>query len=142
MRQARTAGDLTIHDGPYRGFEWFWAEDRSMPALDVYELLPIRDSDDFLASLENWGNTPAGLRPPKSRVNSENTNPVIVAIKAGKHRFTAFREKSGPTWIVYAHYTKKGQKRDKIGDRAVENTKKARDQYVERVKDGTYYERG
>lgn len=48
----------------------------------------------------------------------------LVAIKAGKHRFTAFREE-----------------RDKTGDRVVENTKKARDRYFERVEDGTYYER-
>ncbi len=112
-----------------------------MPALDVFERLPSRDQDDFIASLENWGNTPPGLRPAISRVNSENTNPVIVAIKAGKQRFTAFREESGPTWIVYAHYAKEGQKRDKTGDRAVDATKKARDRYFERVKDGTYYER-
>ena len=82
-----------------------------------------------------------GLRPPTSRVNIENTNPVIVAIKAGKHRFTAFREESGPTWIVFGHYAKEGEKRDKTGDRVIETTKRARDRYFERVEDGTYYER-
>lgn len=56
-------------------------------------------------------------------------------------RFTAFREESGPTWIVYAHYVKEGQKRDKTGGRAVEMTKKARERYFIRVKDGSYYER-
>jgi hypothetical protein len=141
MRQARRAADLTIHDGSYRGFEWFWADDQTMPGLDVFERIAIRDQDDFIASVVNWSNTPAGLKPPVSRVNIENKNPVIIAIKAGKHRFTAFREESGPTWIVYGHYAKEGQKRDKTGDRVIENTKKARDRYFERVKVGTYYDR-
>ncbi len=142
MAKARTAADLTILDGPYRGLEWFWDEDGSMPALDVFEGLPLRDQDDFVASIEHWGNTPAGLRPVETRINTEDTSPVIVAVKAGKHRFTAFREEIGPTWIVYAHYLKEGRTRDKTGDRAVEATKRARDRYFKRVKDGTYYERG
>jgi hypothetical protein len=75
-------------------------------------------------------------------MNIECTNPVIVAIKAGKQRFTAFREDAGATWIVYAHYLKEGARRDKTGDRAIEITKRARQQYLRRVKDGTYYERG
>ena len=142
MGKPRDADDLTILDGRYRAFEWFWDEDGSMPARDVFDRLQVRDQDDFIASVEHWGITPDGLKPLRSRINSENTNPLIVAIKAGKHRFTAFREESGPTWIVYAHYVKEGQQRDKTGDRAVEATRKARDRYFMRVRNGTYYERG
>ena len=142
MAKARTAVDLTIHDGAYRSFEWFWENDGSMPALDVYESLPMRDQDDFLASAEHWGGVAPGKRPAQSRINTENKDPLIVAIKAGKQRFTAFREESGPTWIVYAHYLKEGEKRDKTGDRAVAATVKARERYFEQVDEGTYYERG
>jgi hypothetical protein len=113
-----------------------------MPGLNAFESLTVRDRDDFLASVEHWGQVKPGDRPAQSRINEERKNPLIVAIKAGKHRFTAFREESGPTWIVFAHYLKEGEKRDKTGDRAVERTVKARDSYFERVKKGTYYERG
>ena len=113
-----------------------------MPGLDAYEELRMRDRDDFLASVIHWSTLAPGVRPLESRVNVEHHDPLIVAIKAGKHRFTAFREESGPTWIVYGHYIKKGQKRDKAGDRVVERTLQARTEYFARVKEGKYYERG
>ena len=142
MATVRTAGDLTIHDGPFRSFEWFWEDDRSMPGLDAFEGLAARDQDDFVTSIAHWGNTPVGITPTTSRINIESTKPAIVAIKAGKQRFTAFREAAGPRWIVHAHYVKEGERRDKTGDRAIESTKGARQRYLQRVKDGTYYERG
>lgn len=142
MASIRTADDLAIHDGSHRAFEWLWESDGTMSALDVYELLPTRDQEDFLASVEHWGNVAPGTRPAESRINVENKDPLIVAIKAGKHRFTAFREDSGPTWIVYAHYLKEGAKRDKTGDRAVAATVRARRRYFEQVNEGSYYERG
>jgi hypothetical protein len=113
-----------------------------MPGLDAFETLTARDRDAFLASVKHWGKTPLGMTPASSRINVESTNPLIVAIKVGKQRFTAFREDSGPTWIVYTHYLKQGITRDKTGDRAVERTKRARQHYIKQVKDGTYYERG
>ena len=142
MGMPRRTHDLTIHGGTYRSFEWFWAEDGSMPGLDSFERLPRHAQDDFLASVEHWGDVEIGKRAAQSRVNQENDDPLIVAIKAGKHRFTAFREESGPAWIVYAHYLKEGMKRDKTGDRAVERTIKARTIYFQNVKSGKYYERG
>jgi hypothetical protein len=112
-----------------------------MPGLDAFESLTVRDRRDFLASIEHWGQVKPGVRPVQSRINEERKNPLIIAIKAGKHRFTAFREESGPTWIVYAHYLKEGQKRDKTGDRAVQRTVNAHDFYFKQVQKGTYYER-
>jgi hypothetical protein len=88
------------------------------------------------------GLIPAGQRPVKSRVNREHSDPLIVTVKAGKQRFTAFREDSGPTWIVFGHYLKEGEKRDKTGDRVVTATVRARERYAKRVEDGTYYDRG
>jgi hypothetical protein len=142
MATVRTAGDLSIHDGPFRSFEWFWGDDESMPGLDAFERLTSRDQDDFVTSVVHWGNTPVGITPTRSRINIESTNPAIVVIKAGKQRFTAFREDAGPRWIVHAHYVKEGERRDKTGNRAIESTKRARQRYLQRMKDGTYYERG
>src|SRR5579875_2788217 len=128
----RVAAELSIHDGPHRNFEWCWALNGTMPALDAYEKLPPESQNDFIASVRHWGTIPPGQRPARSRVNEEHSNPVVVALKAGKHRFTAFREDSGPTWIVCRHYLKEGQQRDKIGDRAVARTLICRDDYVAR----------
>jgi len=112
-----------------------------MPGLDAYDSLPASSQDDFLASVRHWGNVEPGSRPAQSRVNQEHADPLVVAIKAGKHRFTAFREESGPTWIVCKHYLKESQQRDKAGDRVVKQTIKSREFYLSTVKDGTYYER-
>ncbi|MBV8370267.1 MAG: hypothetical protein JO036_15280 [Candidatus Eremiobacteraeota bacterium] len=139
--RTRTEADLSIHDGPYRSFEWFWDANGSMPGLDAYDSLPASSQDDFLASVRHWGNVEPGSRPAQSRVNQEHADPLVVAIKAGKHRFTAFREESGPTWIVCKHYLKESQQRDKAGDRVVKQTIKSREFYLSTVKDGTYYER-
>ncbi len=56
----------------------------------------VREQDDFIASIEHWGNVPEGGRAAQSRVNQEHEDPLIVAIKAGKQRFTAFREEKWP----------------------------------------------
>ena len=112
-----------------------------MPGLDAYEVLPTLSRDDFLASIRHWGDVERGKRPAQSRVNQENEDPLIVAVKAGKHRFTAFREDSGPTWIICRHYLKQSGQRDKPGDRAVKQTIKNRVVYIKLVKDGIYYER-
>jgi hypothetical protein len=141
MGRRRGENELTIHHGHYRSFEWFWDADDSMPGLDAYESLPPRDQNDFLACAQHWGDIPPGVKPLRSRINEEHKKPLIVALKAGKHRFTAFRDERGSTWIVCVHYVKRLQQRDKAGDRAVFRTVHAREDYFERVNDGTYYER-
>jgi hypothetical protein len=141
MPKKRTDADLTVHVGTYRSFEWYRTPVDTMPGLDAYEDLSVRDQDDFQASVIHWGELAPGHRPLQTRINDEHDNPLIVAIKAGKHRFTAFREESGPTWIVVGHYLKEGQKREKVGDRVVQRTVAARSDYFQRVSEGTYYER-
>jgi hypothetical protein len=140
-KKVRTEADLSIHDGRYRSFEWYWSSDDSMPGLDAYEILPQASQDEFLASIRHWGNVERGKRPAESRVNQEHAEPLIVAVKAGKHRFTSFREAAGPTWVVCHHYVKQSERRDKSGDRAVKQTIKSRNVYRALVNEGAYYER-
>ena len=82
-QKVRTETDLSIHEGEHRSFEWFWAENGSMPGLDAYESLSKNSQDDFLASIQHWGNIEPGKRAAKSRVNQEHEDPLIVAIKSG-----------------------------------------------------------
>ncbi|MHB1550262.1 MAG: hypothetical protein ACYCX6_03555 [Vulcanimicrobiaceae bacterium] len=137
----RSAGDLTIHVGKHRDFEWYWASSAAMPGLDAYESLAVRDQDDFLASVVHWGDVPPGAKALQTRINTEHESPLIVAIKAGKQRFTAFREEHGSTWIVSRRYVKEGERRDKTGDRTIRRAIADRTDYLERVREGTYYER-
>lgn len=141
MPKRRTYGEIVIHNGEHRSFEWYWPANGTMPALDAFEnLLPV-EQRDFIASINHWGTIAPGMRSLQSRVNDENDDPKIVAIKAGRNRFMAFREESGATWIVAGHCLKEGKRRDKTGDRAVAAAVKAYGGYVKRVREGTYYER-
>jgi hypothetical protein len=142
MPKRRKLQDIDIHRGVHRAFEWYWAENGIMPGLDAFEKLSLSEQEDFIASLTHWGMIAPGNRPLQTRVNDENDAPKIVGVKARKHRFTAFREDSGTTWIAAFHYLKEGKKRDKTGDRAVAAAVKARRDYIDRVREGTYYERG
>jgi len=78
MPAKRTEANLTIHVGEYRSFEWYWAANATMPGLDAYEALSVRDQDDFLASVIHWGAIPPGGRPLQTRINEEHDDPLIV----------------------------------------------------------------
>lgn len=111
-----------------------------MPGLDVYESLSDTERDEFLAALKHWGTLPAGTLPQRSLVNTENNQPLILAVKAGKLRYPAFKPASGPNWIILEPYEKEGDKRDKVGDRAIEAAVKAKKDYDVRSASGTYYD--
>ena len=66
-----------------------------MPGLDVYESLSGADRDEFLAALKHWGTLPPGTLPQRSLV-TENNRPLILAVKAGKLRYPAFKNGVGP----------------------------------------------
>jgi hypothetical protein len=93
-----------------------------------------------LASFKHWGSVAPGDRPLQSRVNHENARPLILAAKAGQHRFLAFCAEND-RWVVAAYYRKKTEQRGKAGDREVERTKRALASYEARVEEGVYYER-
>lgn len=124
-----------------RSLEWYWKADDTMPCLDIYEALPFVERTAFLAAAIHWCHLRSGERPLESRVAFERSRPVIVAIKAGKHRFAPFKEAQGPTWIVCGHYLKEGRNRDKTGDRIIDQAVRFRANYIEAVIKGIYYER-
>ena len=82
-----------------------------------------------------------GKHIAKSRVNEEHEDPKILAIKAGKHRFTVFFTPA-LTSGSYATITRnKKQKLDKIGKGVSPTNDRAMDDYVRRTQRGEYYER-
>src|ERR1700730_5574095 len=117
MRKPRSIADLVIASFPQRRFEWYWKNDRSMPGRDFYDAVSEPERDELLAALTHWGTLAPGKLPQKSLVNTENKSPLILAVKAGKLRYPAFKAASGPNWIVLVPYLKEGEKRDKVGDR-------------------------
>jgi hypothetical protein len=136
----RVSDDLAVIDGAVRSVEWFWAADGTMPGLDVFETLDDEDRAAVIAAIQHWTDLPHGKRALESRINEENANPKILAVKAGKHRFTMFHGGAN-TWVIHRHYPKGKTKLDKIGKAVVKSTKLAIADYEQRVKGGGYYER-
>jgi hypothetical protein len=136
----RSSDELDIVDGLVRSFEWFWAEDGSMPGLDAFEHMDAEARAEIIAIFRHWGDLPLGSRLSETRVNLEHDDPKVFAVKAGRHRFTVFHAGSG-VWIVHRRYEKRKKKLDRAGKAVVETTIKAMRDYARRVEDGTYYER-
>jgi len=111
-----------------------------MPGLDAFEALDEDDRAAVIATVRHWGYLPYGKRALESRINEENATPRILAVKAGKHRFTMFHG-SDDTWVIHGYYRKGKRKLDKAGKAVVKTTKLAIADYEQRVKDGKYYER-
>jgi hypothetical protein len=136
----RDLDDLVIDRGVLLRLEWYWKADGSMPGRDEYDDLTEDEVSEFLASVAHWLERKPGERPLKSVVNEENKNPLILAVKVGKRRFPAFEGIPGSSWVLLESYPKEGQKRDKVGDRAIERAVKAKQDYYRRVKAGSYYQ--
>jgi hypothetical protein len=135
----RTIEDLVIDRGVHLRVEWYWRADGTMPGRDEYEALTQQEREDLLAAVGHWVKRKPGEHAHKSVVNREHEKPLILAIKVGKRRFPTFEGIPGSSWIVLESYEKEGNKRDKVGDRAIERAVKARDDYYQRVKRDTYY---
>jgi hypothetical protein len=86
----RTSDDLDIYVGTTRSFEWYWNAGDEMLGRDAFDELDEDDQDAILATVKYWGDLERGKHIAKSRVNEEHDDPKILAIKAGKHRFTVF----------------------------------------------------
>ena len=140
MERQRTSGDLEVHTGAVRSFEWYWNGHGNMPGLDAFEELDKDDRAAVIATLELWGDLPNGKRVSDTRINEENDDPKILAAKAGKHRFSMFHAGDN-IWIVCRYYVKQKTKLDKLGKAAINRTIDDKKDYERRVSSGTYYER-
>lgn len=111
-----------------------------MPGLDVFETLDDEDKAAVIAAVRHWADLPYGKRALESRINEESASPKILAVKAGKHRFTMFHG-GDENWVIHRYYPKGKTKLDKVGKAVIKSTKPAIADYEKRVKDGAYYER-
>ena len=140
MGKIRTSDDLELYAGATRTFEWFWNSQGEMPGLDAFELLDDDGKAGVIATLEHWGNLELGRHVSTSRVNEEHSNPKILALKAGVHRFAMFHAGQN-VWIICGYYKKRKAKLDNLGKTAVQKTIADKHEYEERVKRAAYYER-
>ena len=111
-----------------------------MPGLDAFEALGYKDKAMVIATLEHWSELNLGKHVSETRINEQHGKPIILAAKAGKHRFSMFHAGNN-LWIVCRYYEKQKQKLDRKGKTAIKLTIEDRKDYIERVSAGEYYGR-
>lgn len=140
MGNRRTSADLDIYVGAIRSFEWFWSQNNEMPGLDAFEGLDNDDKAKIVATFEHWGELEPGKRVSETRINEENSDPKILAAKAGKHRLSMFHAGNN-VWVVCRYYEKQKQKLDRAGRTAIKLTIDDLREYEKHVRTGEYYDR-
>lgn len=141
MSKRRSAAELSVHAGRYLTVEWYWNPRNEMPGLDAYEALDEETQARFLATIELLSETRPGEQVSMTLLNVEHKKPLILAIKAIKSRFPCFHA-TGLKVIISGHYIKHGEKLDKRGARAIREAIAAREEYLRRTSDSSYYRRG
>jgi len=108
--------------------------------LDNFEALEAEDQAALIATFRHWADLQHGKRADESRINEEHDEPKILAVKAGKHRFTKFHA-GNDVWIIHRYYPKGKKQLDKVGRAVIKTTILAISDYEARTKNGKYNER-
>jgi hypothetical protein len=120
--------------------EWYRDQKGEMKAKEYYGDLSKEEQkrlDDLVAYLAD---SPFGIRLPKNLYNEEDAANKIYAFKPQAHRFFNFMTVGRKVIIVDA-YRKHSQQMTKKDLHLLKTVIEAKEDYLHRVKAGTYYER-
>ena len=121
--------------------EWYYDEQGRMKAKECYLEQLSEDEKDRLRSMVVYiANSPHGTFLPKRLYNLEDAENKIYAFKPKDYRFFNFMT-AGKKIIIVDAYRKHSQKMGKKDLNLVRTAIKAREDYLDRIQRGTYYER-
>lgn len=109
-----------------------------MPGFDYYKELPDIDKLRFQEIVEFFCDRPFGERLPESMYRIEDAANKIYAFKPRSHRFFNFTTENAKVIITNA-YRKKSQRMDKKALAYCKTAATCRQDYLRRVREGTYY---
>ena len=139
---------ITLKRGPeylfYEGttftVEWYRDERGLMKAKRYYEALSPEERKRLDDVVAYFADSPLGTRLPKTLYNEEDAANKIYAFKPQAHRFFNFMT-MGSKIIIMDAYRKHSQQMTKKDLRLLKMVIAAKEDYLRRVKAGTYYER-
>lgn len=120
--------------------EWYFDEQGHMEARRYYETLSGEERDRLHHIVKYIADNPIGTRLPKTLYNLEDAENKIYAFKPKDHRFFNFMT-VGKKIIIVNAYRKHSQQMTKKDLNLVRVAVTAKNDYLKRVKEGTYYER-
>ena len=132
--------DVLIHTGRYFTAEWYYSFDAGLPALDYYNDLSELDQDRFDDVIRYLCESKPGIILPKTYYRIEDHAHQIYALKPRDERFFNFMTVDAKVIITNA-YHKHSQQMTKVDRESLKIAVRCKQDYLRRVKEGTYYER-
>jgi len=111
-----------------------------MRAKEYYDALPEDEQDRLDYIVRYLADSPIGTWLSKTLYNLEDAEHKIYAFKPKDHRFFNFMT-FGRKVIIVDAYRKHSQQMDKKDRNLLKAAVRARNSYLHRVEEGTYYER-
>lgn len=140
MITIRRVPDYLYYQGSTFAVEWYRNPAGRMKAKEYYDGLSKEERkrlDDLVAYLAD---SPFGTRLPKNLYNEEDAANKIYAFKPQAYRFFNFMT-VGRKIIMVDAYRKHSQQMTKKDLHLLKTVIEAKEDYLHRVKVGTYYER-
>ncbi len=131
--------NCVLYSGRFYSAEWYYREDGGMPALEYYRELPIHDRVRLLQIIKHLCDAPYGTILPVTLYRIEDRENKIYAFKPRDERFFSFTME-GARVIVTNAYRKHSQQMTKADLESLKTAVRYRNDYLRRLKEGTYYE--
>jgi len=131
--------DVLYYQGRLFRIEWYYTAAGDIPALDYYQSLGETDQERLDLMVKYLADNPPGTILPKTMYRVEDKARRIYAFKPRDERFFNFSAEGGRIIITNA-YHKHSQKMSRADLEHLETAAKRRADYLNRVREGTYYE--
>ena len=131
--------DVLIHPGRYLTAEWCYTTEGEMPAQAYYDALAEVDQDRFDDMIRYLCEARPGILLPKTFYRIEDHANKIYALKPRSERFFNFMT-AGAKVIITNAYHKHSQQMTKADLESLKIAVRYKHDYLNRVKEGTYYE--
>ena len=128
-----------FHVGRYFAVEWFYTQEGHLPAYEHYLTLTDEDKDRLKFLAKYIADNPYGTLLPKTMYRVEDRDNKIYAFKPDAHRFFNFMTDRAKMIITNA-YRKHAQQMTKADLELLRQAVRFKTDYLNRVKEGTYYE--
>lgn len=132
--------EFVIHEGKSFRAEWYYTEGGVMPAFDFYQKMTEVDRRAMDKMVVYFCNRSFGEPLPPTWYRIEDAEHKIYAFKPRAERFFNFTI-AGRKVIITNAYHKHSQKMTKLDLQQLKISARYRDDYYQRFKEGTYYER-
>ena len=131
--------EFLYYEGRFFTVEWYYTEDGALPAWQYHQGLGEMDQERLERVVKHMADNPPGTPLASTRYRVEDAAHKIYAFKPGDERFFNFMT-DGRKIIITNAYRKHSQEMTKADLRHLETAIKRRADYLERVREGVYYE--